>query len=220
VSGRYYERAQRKYAADIKATIESKPLEALFHHRTEALDPDVTMPRFLSPEKLLLADWKSAYVTLLYLVIRRLRATDWLNRSIYVGDPLPTGTWHFHHIFPRELFNGERAQLRQAYEEAQEDGDEAEMRQIEEQRVALEAKVGSLGNLAFLMPESNVRISNRSPLDYLRDIASTEEGRASLEAQLIPCDEELWKESSFDAFCRRRCELLAAKAQELFFQDA
>jgi hypothetical protein len=220
VSGRYHERAQRKYAADIKATTESKPLEALFHHRTEALDPNVTMPRLLSPEQLVQADWKSAYVTLLYLVVRHLKGTDWHDRNIYVGEPLPTGTWHFHHIFPHERFDGERARLRQAYEEAQEDGDEAEMRRIEEQRVALEARVGSLGNLAFLMPETNVRISNRSPLDYLREIASTEEGRTSLEAQLIPCDEELWKESSFDAFCRRRCEILAAKAKEQFFQDA
>ena len=71
-------------------------------------------------------------------------------------------------------------------------GDEAKMRRVEEQQVALEAKVVSLGNLGFLMPETNVRISNRSPMDYLREIASTEEGRASLEAQLIPRDEELW----------------------------
>jgi hypothetical protein len=217
VSGRYHERSQSKYAADIKATIESKPLEALFKHRSEALDLNVTAQQVLSPVQLAQADWKSAYVTLLYLVVRRLRATDWLKRDVYVGDPLPTGTWHFHHIFPHERFDGERARLRQAYEDAQEDGNEGEMRQVAEQQAALEARVVSLGNLAFLLPETNISISNRSPLDYLRQIASTKEGRASLEAQLIPNDEELWKESSFDTFCRKRCELLAAKAKELFF---
>ena len=219
VSGHYHERSQSKYAADIKATTESKPLETLFHHRTEALDPNLRMPQLLSPGQLVQADWKSAYVTLLYLIVRRLRATDWLNRNICVGDPLLAGTWHFHHIFPDERFDGERARLRQEYEDAQEEGDEVKMRQIEDRRMALEARVVSLGNLAFLMPETNGYIGSRSPLDYLREIASTEEGRASLEAQLIPRDEELWKESSFDAFCRRRCELLAAKAKELFFPD-
>jgi hypothetical protein len=213
------ERSQSKYAADTKATTASRTIESLFRHRTEALDPSVTMPRLLSLEQLVSADWKSAYVTLLYLVVRRLNATDWLNRDVLVGDPLPTGTWHFHHIFPHERFDGERARLRQEYENVQEEGDEAKMRRVEEQRAALEARVVSLGNLAFLMPASNIRISNRSPLDYLREIASTQEGRASLEAQLIPMNEDLWKESAFDAFCRQRCELLATKARELFFSD-
>jgi hypothetical protein len=217
VSGRYHERSQSKYAADTKATIGSKSLESLFQHKNEALDPSATMPRLLSPGQLVEADWKSAYVTLLYLVVRKLKATDWLNRNVFIGDPLSTGTWHFHHIFPHELFNGERARLRQEYENAQEEGDESMMQQVEKQRTALEARVVSLGNLAFLMPATNIRISNRSPLDYLREIASTQEGRVSLEAQLIPMNEELWKESSFDAFCRSRCELLAGKAKELFF---
>src|SRR5208337_2625139 len=72
VSGRYYERAQSKYGADIKATTESRSLEDLFSHRVEALDPNATVQRVLSPTELAQADWKSAYVTLLYLVVRRL----------------------------------------------------------------------------------------------------------------------------------------------------
>lgn len=219
VSGRYHERSQSKYAADTKATTASKSLEALFHHRTEALDPRTTMPRLLSVEQLVAADWKSAYVTLLYLIVRRLKATDWCDRDVLVGDPLPTGTWHFHHISPHERFDGERARLRQECEDAQEEGDEAKTRQVEQQMAALEARVFSLGNLAFLMPACNIRISNRSPLDYLREMAMPQAGRASLEAQLIPMNEELWKESAFNAFCRNRCELLASKPKELFFSD-
>ena len=224
VSGRYHEKAQSKYAADIKATTGSKSLQDLFQHRTEALDPTVTTTRVLSPGQLAGADWKSAYVTLLYLVVRRLKATDWDKRDVLVGDPLDKAldkaAWHFHHIFPDQRFEGERMRLRQAYEDAQEEGDEAAMRHVDEQRSALEAKVVSLGNLAFLLPETNIRISNRSPRDYLLEIASTQEGRATLESQLIPMDERLWKESAFDAFCRKRCELLACKAKELFFPDA
>ena len=159
-------------------------------------------------------------MTLLYLVVRRLKATDWDKGNVLVGDPLGEGTWHFHHIFPDQLFEGERMRLRQAYENAQEEGDEKTMRRLADEKSALDARVVSLGNLAFLLPETNIRISNRSPLDYLREIASTQEGRTSLESQLIPMNEELWKESEFDAFCRKRCELLAGKAKELFFPDA
>ncbi|MGJ0394126.1 MAG: hypothetical protein ACR650_15495 [Methylocystis sp.] len=217
VSGRYHERSQSKYAADVKATTESKDLLDLFQHRTESLDPEVLVAHVLTPSQLLNADWNSAFVTLLYVVVRHLRATDWRNHGCYVGDSLPNGTWHFHHIFPNERFDGERARLRREYEEALEEGNEAQLRSIEEQQKALEGKVKSLGNLAFLTPETNISIGNRSPLDYLREIASTEQGRASLEAQLIPLDEELWKESSFDAFCEKRCKLLATKAKDLFF---
>ena len=220
VSGRYHVRAQSKYAADIKATAKSKSLDDLFRRGPQALDPTASTTRVLSLEELVRADWKSAYVTLLYLVVRRLKATDWDKSDVLVGDPLPAGTWHSHHIFPDQRFEGERMQLRKAYEDAQEKGDEATMRQVDEQKSALEAKVVSLGNLAFLLPETNIRISNRSPLDYLREIASTQEGRASLESQLIPMNEELWKESAFDAFCQKRCELLANKAKEFFFPDS
>jgi hypothetical protein len=116
-------------------------------------------------------------VTLLYLVVRRLKATDWFKTDVYVGDPLPTGTWHYHHIFPNERFDGARVQLRQAHEDAQEDGNERETRRVEEEKLALEARVVSLGNLAFVTPETNCCIGHRSPLDYLREIASTKEGR-------------------------------------------
>jgi hypothetical protein len=33
-------------------------------------------------------------------------------------------------------------------------------------------------------------------------------------------DPALWKLGAFDAFCKRRCDALAAKARELFFDRA
>jgi hypothetical protein len=134
-----------------------------------------------------------------------------------VGEPLSSGTWHNHHIFPNERFKGERAALQKAYEDAEEEDNENEMRRITDQRAKLETRIFSLGNLAFLTPETNSSIGNTPPTEYLREIASTPDGRASLEAQLIPIEPELWKHTSFDAFRRRRCELLAAKAKEFFF---
>ena len=217
VSGRYHVRSASKYSADIKATVGGQAIERLFRHRTEPLDPTVRMPDLISPDQLMREDFRSAYVTLLYLVIRKLGATDWFKTAIRVGDPLPNGSWHFHHIFAWERFDGDRARLRDEMEDAEENGDDAAIRRIAEELDALVKSVSSIGNLAFLMPETNVSISNRAPLDYLNEIASTPGGRARLEAQLVPLDPDLWRQSAFKAFCQRRCELLAAKAKELFF---
>jgi hypothetical protein len=101
--------------------------------------------------------------------------------------------------------------------EAEEDGDEEAMQRTRDSQQILERKVYSLGNLAFLMPSTNQSTGNRRPADYLRDIAQTDAGRKSLEAQLIPLDPQLWKHEAFDQFCARRCQMLAEKAKELFF---
>jgi hypothetical protein len=102
-------------------------------------------------------------------------------------------------------------------EDAMDVGDEAAIERTKSELQSLNRKVYSLGNLAFLMPETNQSISNRMPKDYLDEIAKSEVGRKSLEAQLIPLDPQLWKHISFDKFCTMRCELLAEKAKELFF---
>lgn len=217
VAGRYHERAQSKFGADIKATVEGLPIDRLFLHRREPLNPFVVQDQLLSLDSLIVASFRSAYVTLLYLVARKLSATDWMEQQYRVGEPLPEGTWHFHHIFPDATFANERILLDQRYEKAQEEGDEAEMRRVKDDREDLEAKVGSIGNLAFLTPRTNISINHRAPADYLRELSSTHEGHARLEAQLIPMDPGLWQHASFDDFRRRRCELLAARARELFF---
>jgi integrase len=218
VSARYHEQAQSKYGADIKATTRQQDIRNLFQHRA-ALDPHAAESIFLTPERLMDASFRSAYTTLLYLVARRLGATDWYQTKVRVGEKVAEGPWEFHHIFPDESFAPERGVLRQQYEEAQADGDEKRMQAIEADCVALESRIASVGNLAFLTPPTNQSISNRSPIDYIKEIAATPDGRAALEAQLVPLDPELWKHASFEEFRRRRCEMLVAKAKEFFFAD-
>jgi hypothetical protein len=219
VSGRYHVRSQSKYSADIKATVAGQSIDKLFRHRTEPLDPAARMPDLISAERLMEEDFRSAFVTLLYLVIRKLGATDWFKKEVRVGQPLANGSWHFHHIFPVERFKGDIAKLREEFEEAEQNGDDDAQQRFDKGMEALVKSIFSIGNLAFLLPETNVSISDRAPLEYLKDIASTPEGRACLEAQLIPLDPDLWRQSAFKAFCQRRCELWAAKAKELFFSS-
>jgi hypothetical protein len=218
VSGRYAERAQSKYSADIKSTTMSTSLRQLFHHGRESLDPASATGELLDVNALLSASFRSAYVTLLYMVARKMKATDWVDQKFIVGDPLPqSAAWQFHHIFPDETFDVDRGKLRAEYEEARVDGDEDGAERLRQELDKLEARVASVGNLAFLTPATNQSISNRPPLEYLEEIASTPEGRATLEAQLIPMDPKLWKHSAFEEFRLERCRLLATKARELFF---
>ncbi|UQA57110.1 DUF262 domain-containing protein [Polyangium aurulentum] len=218
VSGRYAVRGQSKYGADIKNTTEQATLRHLFHHAREPLDPEHASSNLLDPEALMEGSFRSPYVTLLYMIARKLGATDWFDQIHKVGAPLPGGaSWQFHHIFPDETFDADRGKLRDACEEAKIDGDEEEAERLRLELADLDARVSSLGNLAFLSPATNQSISNRQPFDYLKEIASTPEGRAALEAQLIPMNPKLWRHSAFEEFRRERCKLIAMKARELFF---
>jgi hypothetical protein len=143
-----------------------------------------------------------------------------MQHDVRVGDVLADGPWHFHHIFPDETFYGERGAARDELEQAQIEGDDAKVTKAEGKAADLEQRIRSVGNLAFLIPRTNSSISNRSPTDYLREIAATEQGRRALEAQCIPLEAELWVHSAFDEFCTRRCELIVAAAKRLFFADA
>jgi hypothetical protein len=216
VTGRYHERAESKYGADIRATSADKTLAQLFRHRS-ALDPSAAESTHLALDRLVAAGSRSAYATLLYLVVRKQRAMDWLDASKRVGDELAGGGWQFHNIFPSATFDAERSRLREAIEEGQAEGDDEKVDRLERHLTNLEAKVTSLGNLAFVKRETHLDIGDRAPEDYLAEIASTPRGRAALEAQLVSLDPALWKHSAYEAFCRRRCEALAHAAKELFF---
>lgn len=217
VTGRYHERPLRKLSADIKASTSDKTLSELFNHRGEPLDPAKVSDAALSPNQMADADFRSAYVTLLYLVTRKLGATDWYQTTVQVGNELSNGPWQLHHIFPDDTFEPDRGNLLVELEQAEADGDEEAIQRTKDKQRLLERKVYSLGNLAFLMPPTNQSIGSARPTEYLRDIAQTDAGRKSLEAQLIPLDPQLWKHEAFDQFCWRRCQMLAEKAKELFF---
>lgn len=218
VSGRYAVRGQSKYGADIKSTAEHNALRQLFHHGREPLNPEHASSDVLDVDAVMEGGFRSPYVTLLYMIARKLGAGDWFQHGLKVGAPLAGGNaWQFHHIFPDETFDADRGKLRDACEEARIDGDEDEAARLQGELDHLEARIASIGNLAFLSPTTNQGISNRQPSEYLKEIASTPEGRASLEAHLIPMNPKLWKHSAFEEFRRERCRLIAEKAREHFF---
>ena len=127
--------------------------------------------------------FKSGYSTLLYILMRRAEAVDWYVPDIRVGDQLGTDgieAWHFHHIFPDANFAGERAQLRNEKEAAEQGNDEASVKSLDDKRAALDGRIGSVGNLAFLTPSSNQSIGERLPSDYLAEVCEQPDGEEHL----------------------------------------
>lgn len=210
VTSRYSVRALTKLREDIKATGPGRKVTDLFTHRYEALDP-AALP--VGAPALREETFRSAYTTLLYILLRRRRAVDWYSR-VPIGDP-SVGSWHFHHIFPSENFNAERGQLDGRLETAKEEGDEADVKRIDSERESLERAIGNISNLTFLTPSTNESIAARRPSDYLADILEQPGGKDLLGKHLIPIDSKLWLHENFEQFCDERRRLIVDAAQHM-----
>ncbi len=210
VQSRYSVRALSKLREDVRATGPSGGLTNLFTHRWEALSPDTFI---LDQAVLTKESFKSSYSTLLYILMRKMKAVDFLNRNLPVGNP--SVNWHFHHIFPQENFDGERAELKNKREIVQQNGSEEEERNIINELQALEMRVNNVANLAFLTPESNSSIGSRRPSDYLAEICSQPDGEDCLKKQFIPLNRELWRHDAYLEFCKERRLLIIEAAKNL-----
>jgi hypothetical protein len=212
---RFSVRSQTKLREDIRATGPQGSLTNLFTHRWEALDPSKVA---ITEEALIKEAFNSGYITLLYILMRHENAVDWLRPDIRVGDKLggdAIEAWEFHHIFPDANFAGERFQLKDRKDFAEQEQDEAAVKSLEDQRASLEGRVRSVGNLAFLTPRSNQSIGDRLPSDYLAEICEQTDGEERLRHQFVPLDRNLWRHEKFDDFCLERCRLIVAAAKEV-----
>ena len=210
IQSRYSVRAQSKLREDVKATGPSGGLVNLFTHRWEPLNPDV----FVLDERALAKEsFRSAYTTLLYILMKKKGAVDLVCPTVLVGDP--SANWHFHHLFPQENFDGERAELRNKLEDAQQNGSDEDEFVVRNEMQSLESRINTVANLAFLTPESNSSVGSRLPSDYLAEICALPGGEDRLRAQLIPLDRELWMHDAYPRFCEERRRLIAQAAKDL-----
>ena len=210
----YSVRSQTKLREDIRATGPQGSLTDLFTHRWEALDPNKFT---ITEEGLIKEAFNSGYMTLLYILMKRANAVDWLRPDIRVGDKLGDDgieVWEFHHIFPDANFAAERFQLKARKETAEQEQDEATVKSLEDERVSLEGRIRSVGNLAFLTPRSNQTIGDSLPSEYLAEICEQPDGEERLRNQFVPLDRNLWRHEKFDEFCLERCRLIARAARE------
>jgi len=124
---------------------------------------------------------------MLYLLAYRNRALDWDEHSHRLGfeglEVLADFRPQWHHIFPKK------------YLESKE----------------LNGNVDALGNIAVIGPSINIRISAKSPLEYVKKYKITEE---KLEQQYIEPDFITVPVNEFDAWTHKRAEKLAEEANK------
>ncbi len=73
-------------------------------------------------------------------------------------------------------------------------------------------EVNAIANFTFLTQETNLKVSNRDPLEYFEEFAQRQPG--TVESHWIPMDRELWKIENYPDFLAARRELLAKAANE------
>ena len=75
------------------------------------------------------------------------------------------------------------------------------------------SEVNAVANFCFLTKKTNLKIRDRLPADYFREIK--DKYRDALESQWIPMDEELWEIENYPRFLEERRKLLAKAANDL-----
>jgi hypothetical protein len=135
----------------------------------------------------------SPLFSLAYLALKDAGAKDWfsgLGLSLTNQGKLHFVQWH--HIFPKSL-------LKDAGYET--------------------GEINEIANMAFITGQTNRRISNKHPTDYLAGIVK-EQGQQALDAQLVTSDPTLLTMENYREFLRVRREALAQRMNKFIEEKA
>jgi hypothetical protein len=126
-----------------------------------------------------------------YIISKAQSAVDWFNGAP-LSAPYTKHSWiQSHHIFPQSLL------YKNCY-----DPENHLHKKI----------VNEIANRAFITAETNRKISNRAPEDYLPEVEEHFPG--ALSKQFVPMDPELWKLDRYPEFLEARRGLMAIKLNE------
>lgn len=133
------------------------------------------------------------FYPLLYLMTRVGGAQDWDN-GVELREGLlgKHSSLQLHHIFPKSKLYSISAAGSTSYDRSE---------------------INALANFTFLTQETNIRISNRDPEDYLAAVAEDQPG--ALPSHWIPTDPSLWRYERYRDFLAARRSLLAEAANAL-----
>ncbi len=136
----------------------------------------------LKPEDFVGWSRGARFYPLLYMLTRVYKAKDWDT-----GVELSTkfSRLHVHHIFPRSVLYKHEYSKRQ---------------------------VNAIANFTFLTEETNLRVSNRFPEQYLEEFVQKQPG--AVESHWIPMDRKLWQIENYLDFLAVRRKLLAKAAND------
>ncbi|MCL2046622.1 MAG: DUF262 domain-containing protein [Oscillospiraceae bacterium] len=126
------------------------------------------------------------FYPLLYLLTRVNHAKDW-DTGIELSNALlgRFSTLEVHHIFPKSLLYAH------GYTKSQ---------------------VNALGNYAFLTKETNLKITNRYPIEYVPELSSRHPG--VIESHWMPIEKEFLEVDNYLQFLEKRKEILAESTNE------
>ena len=181
--GRYSGSAITRINEDVKAIRESKNFD-------EALEK--LYKHFRSEDKRIHPDdFQGRYDTadnrffrlMLYMVLFHRRACDWDTENEI--KKFLYNSEELHHIYPRDILKREGVE---------------------------DAQINSLANITVLEKETNKKISNQKPSEYLKRVK-----KQHLEAHCVPttCSRRVPLRDEYDMFLRKRSQLLARFANEL-----
>jgi hypothetical protein len=210
IQGRYSNKSETKLREDIRATNEDKALNELFTHKY-SLNPDNII---IEEKDILEAGFYSSFSTLLYILYRNLGTLDFYE-DIKIGDILENNiSWEYHHIFPKENFKGKFQEIDNQIEDIEDNGDEEQLKLLNNKKEELNKAIFSMANLTFLTPPTNGSILDSKPSVYLGNIYKTR-GEDMLKKHFIPIDKELWKFNNFDEFRKERAKLILSAINEI-----
>lgn len=126
------------------------------------------------------------FYPLLYMMTRTGHAKDW-DTGVELSNHLlgRLSRLEVHHIFPKSLL------YKNNYERQD---------------------VNALANFTFLTQETNLKITDRDPAEYLEEFAAKNPG--AIESHWIPMDRDLWRVENYQDFLAERRQLLADAANE------
>ncbi len=126
------------------------------------------------------------FYPLLYMLSRVWKAKDWETGVDLTNHLLGSmSQLQLHHIFPKAFL----------YEKGYE-----------------KSEVNALANFTFLTQDTNLKISDKKPSEYLKKYASSNPDL--LRSHWIPLDEKLWEAESYLDFLEERRRLLANAAND------
>ena len=126
------------------------------------------------------------FYPLLYMLTRVHHAKDW-DTGIELSNHMlgSKSRLHLHHIFPKSLLY-KHGYLRQ--------------------------EVNALANFTFLTQETNLKVSNRNPAEYIPEFVAKHPG--SIGSHWIPMEPNLWMLENYREFLEARRECLAKAAND------
>ncbi|MFC1998779.1 DUF262 domain-containing protein [Chloroflexota bacterium] len=128
------------------------------------------------------AGWSlgARFYPVLYMLTRACHAKDW-DTGVELSSHLlgRLSGLELHHIFPKAQLKGKYTQ----------------------------PEVNAIANFTFLTKETNLKVSDKLPEEYLAEFAEKHPG--AIESHWIPMDRDLWKIGKYREFLDARRELLA-----------